>query len=755
METKFNVGRRLLRSNRNGEFAFVVVGAVLSYLGITTTLWGLRGLNLTAFSQPISSSGDALSIQALVKRLSEGWYWNTDRLGFPFGSNHLDYPIPDLGPIAALKLFVEITDSPITAINVFFVAGYPLAYISAYVVSRKFEISRTLSFVSGIIYAFLPFHIQRFGHLFYTWYFVAPLFFLISIKLIENKIFNKGESLFAKIKLLLLAGFLSLFGVYYVVFGAIVISTTIIVQLTKKGTGRSVLYGLYVFFVLILGLLFCVLPSLVYRFKNGVNRGAVLRSPGESEVYGLKLIQLILPRAQHRISSLNELNESYASSRPLINENITSSIGLICAAGFLALLLFQLFRFKTLSRVQSFHILAPISLMLFLFGTIGGFGSVFSSVITENIRGWNRISVFIAFASLIGVVSVLQYFLSWIREMWSIEFKYVLSALLLVTVYVDQMNGFCITCNSDAPTTYFQDDIFFKRLEAALPLNAAVYQLPFMSYPEVPPLNKLDTYGQFSGYLHTDNLRWSYGAMKGREGDNFYRMLSTLSLADQVPILQRLGIHAIYVNRNGYEDNGEEVVSELMSIIGQQFAQDDSGAKVVFKVPNPSYYNFDGLSAEEIVTKAGFRIESGEIRYLSNMEDGIDFSKKILPSFVKTLSGLSGVEEWGRWSDADLGSMVEITFADPLPKSFTLELNGSAFGPNIGSQLTIIYGEEARNIRISGSDFVLIEKFGPSNRTISDIKFMPRNPVSPQELGISDDTRKIAIGFKSLKILVD
>jgi phosphoglycerol transferase len=752
---KVGVSTKHLKAKNHIEFVFVVIGAVLSYLTIVTMLWGFKGLNPAVFSQPISISGDALSLEAFVKRLSEGWYWNTQRLGFPFGSNHLDFPNPDLASISVLKLLVEITRSPIAAANLFFVAGYPLAFISAYITTRKFDVSRTLSFVSGIVYAFLPFHIQRFSHLFFTWYFVAPLFFLISIKLYENKIFNKDEFFIAKAKFIVLAGFLSLFGVYYVLFGAIVISATIIVQLTKKGTGRSILFGFYSLIVLFFGLFICVLPSLVYRLKNGVNHAAILRSPGDAEVYGLKLIQLILPREQHRISSLSALNASYSSSRPLVNENITSSLGLICAVGFLILIFFQLFRFKMLDRIQSLQILGPISLVLFLFGTIGGLGSIFSFTFTAAIRGWNRISVFIAFASLIGVLSVSEQILSWIRKMWSIELKYVFSLLLLLTVYVDQMNGFCIRCNSDVPTRYSQDDIFFKRLENALPENAAVYQLPFMSYPEVPPLNKLNSYDHFSGYVHTDNLRWSYGLMKGREGDNFYRMLSSLSLVDQVAILKRLGFHAVYVDRDGYEDNGEEAVGELKSILGQPLIEDSDGKRVVFEIPSQSPASFNGLNADQVIAKAGIRIVNGEIRYMANLKDGIDFSKGGLPSFVENVSGLSGLEEWGRWSDANLGSMVEITFADPLPKSFTLELKGLAFGPNIGSELTIIFGQESRSVRISDDDFVIVEEFNHSDEMISVIKLVPSNPVSPQELGISDDTRRLSVGLKSLKILVD
>jgi phosphoglycerol transferase len=207
------------------------------------------------------------------------------------------------------------------------------------------------------------------------------------------------------------------------------------------------------------------------------------------------------------------------------------------------------------------------------------------------------------------------------------------------------------------------------------------------------------------------------------------------------------------VDRDGYEDNGEVVVAELMSVLGQPLIEDGDGRRVVFKVPSQSSDNFDGLSAEQIIAKAGIRIENGEIRYMANLEDGIDFSKGGLPSFVKTVSGLSGVEEWGRWSDANLGSAVEITFARSLPKSFSLVVEGSAFGPNIGGELVIVCGKVSRKVLITSNEFIFSETFHLESEDVNVIRFIPSKPISPQQLGLSEDGRLIAIGFKELKIL--
>lgn len=44
-----------------------------------------------------------------------------------------------------------------------------------------------------------------------------------------------------------------------------------------------------------------------------------------------------------------------------------------------------------------------VNLFAFLLGTVGGFGAVFSFVIRPQLRGLNRISVYIAFFSIAAV----------------------------------------------------------------------------------------------------------------------------------------------------------------------------------------------------------------------------------------------------------------------------------------------------------------------------------------------------------------
>src|SRR5690606_13118282 len=80
-----------------------------------------------------------------------------------------------------------------------------------------------------------------------------------------------------------------------------------------------------------------VSPSLIYAHQHGKNivHG---RAPAETEIYGLKIAQLLLPISDHRVSSLAEFKDTYSSSTPLVNENDTASLGVVGGFGFLVLI---------------------------------------------------------------------------------------------------------------------------------------------------------------------------------------------------------------------------------------------------------------------------------------------------------------------------------------------------------------------------------------------------------------------------------
>ena len=63
------------------------------------------------------------------------------------------------------------------------------------------------------------------------------------------------------------------------------------------------------------------------------------------------------------------------------------------------------------------------------------------------------------------------------------------------------------------------DAEFVQRIETVMTPGAMIFQLPVVAFPENPKVNRLNDYDLAKGYLHSTRLRWSYGAIKGREND--------------------------------------------------------------------------------------------------------------------------------------------------------------------------------------------------------------------------------------------
>ena len=68
-------------------------------------------------------------------------------------------------------------------------------------------------------------------------------------------------------------------------------------------------------------------------------------------------------------------------------------------------------------------------------------------------------------------------------------------------------------------------------------------------------------YAHLRGYMHSNTLRWSYGAVKGRNSD---WMLSLPTDPNQfIKSLRTKGFKGIWLNTLGYEDGGLSVIADL------------------------------------------------------------------------------------------------------------------------------------------------------------------------------------------------
>ena len=565
--------------------AFACVVAMTASVGVA---WQASGFGVTGMAIPVNYDGDGLSALALVKNtLEHGWYTRFPELGAPFGTHWLDFPLAESAHFAVIRLLGLLGASPATAVNLFFLLGFAAATASAYLVLRRWRIAPPLAAAAAIAFSWLPFHFLRAGHLFLASYYTIPVYAHLAMLAYEGRL---GEAFSLARRPLATMGWCALLvvcassGLYYAFFGCVLIGFGGLAAAWNGRNLKQLARPLLAMLVIVLALAGNFLGSLMFRVEAGPNPAVAVRQPFESEVFGLRAIQLLLPTPEHRVPALAALTESYGKQTPGINENATASLGVAGAAGFLlsvaALLLAHRRRDEMLARLGAFNLAA------LLYGTVGGFGTVFAFAVSPQIRALNRISVFIAFFSLAALAHALQLLLGKVDgERKRTASAVSLAVALILLAWFDQIPQHLALGTAVRTERFRSDASFAHRTAALLPERGCVYQLPYIPFPEEPPRFREGTYAMLRPYLHSTAIGWSAGAMRGRDADRWLAEVDRVPLGERVNTLAAAGFGAVFVQRDAYDDGGSAIEEELRTRLGQAAVVSDDRLRALYLLP--------------------------------------------------------------------------------------------------------------------------------------------------------------------------
>jgi phosphoglycerol transferase len=532
-------------------------------------LTGVLRLWRSDLRAPITYAGaDAMNYLTLVQTtLESGWFLHSDRLGAPFGHDFHDFPMAESLHFLCFKLLGLATWDAAVILWVYYLLGFPLVTVTSLFVLRHFRIAYAPALLASLLFAFTPYHLWRgILHLSLASYYLVPLGVMVALWLHrDGGWLVYRDPLSRKVRLRLFTPralgavavclLLSSAGVYYAFFACFLyLVAGLAASLTRRRPGPLVRAALLVG-VTSLGVLANLSPTFVYRWRHGPNPEVAQRVPGESEIYGLKVVQLLLPIDHHRLAPLRELSERYYHwAVPLRNENMWSTLGTVGSGGFLILVVGVLLRQRFRNGSPTlFDALVNLNLFAVLLGTIGGFGMAFALLVSPSIRCYNRISIYIAFFSLLAVALLLDACMHRfaVTRGRRVLFWGLCGVVLLAGLY-DQTTWAFVPQYALCKESNKQDAAFVGAIEAALPPRAAVFQLPYMPFPETIPPHHMIDYAPLCGYVHSRNLRWSYGAMRGREGDAWQRTVVALPPEAMLEALVLSGFDGLWIDRDGY-----------------------------------------------------------------------------------------------------------------------------------------------------------------------------------------------------------
>ena len=545
---------------------------------------GLR-LDATTLRAPLHYDYDSLLILPLVKAtLERGSHWRNERLGYPGVQELHDFPVTDHVHFFLIWALGKVVPDAVVVFNLYYLLGYPLAAFTGMLALRYLGLTLPAAAAGGLLYAFLPYHYMRNEtHYFLSAYWLVPISMLPFFWLCEGKLpFFRRDVFHAErlrlktwrsVGLIALGAATASAGAYYAFFACTFYAVGGVYAWVIHRTWRSaasvvLLCGTVVAFGVVNHA-----PTIVYQMKYGRNP-VTNRDAAEADTYGLKLAHLILPAHDHNLTVLSKFKALYNSSRDraLQNENECATLGAVGTLGLLGLLGGLLFRGP---RGWPYGPLAATSLFVLLVATLGGFGTVFNLLVFDQIRCYNRISIYLAF--------VYQFVALWWLDRWlltrtgPLRQRHAVAFCAVAALGLADQTPFAwfrepVIQSQAAERERFEADArYFGEIEASLPDGAKVFQLPMMPYPEYPPMFDLANYEPARGYVHTRTLLWSFGAMKGREADIWLR-----DVARQPPheLLRRAaarGFDGLAIDKRGFftdkkrnSTNGNQKVNELL-----------------------------------------------------------------------------------------------------------------------------------------------------------------------------------------------
>lgn len=693
------VGARKRVRPRWSDLALPSAGAALVTL---IACWYFRVWD-GGLGTPITYSGDALYYAGITKSIvSHGWYLTDSNLGAPFGRDAYDYALGyDNLNMAVIRGLAWMSSNPFVVNNLFFYLTFPATFLIAWFVLHRLGFSKVVAWPTSFVYALLPYHFWRADiHLMLAAYYVVPLGALLLYEFTgvvggrddardaqtnlftgpwRTRIFRFLRSRWFWIPVLLGSA-----GVYYgAFFGYLAIAAGGLTALRYRDLRRLALPAMC---TVVVGAVLAInnAPSIVYSLRHGENSQAVERPLGQSDTFGLGISHLVLPIHNHRFSlfrhAKQEVSNSVSPVGDLENQGLgmLASLGLVISVG--SVLVGISSRKNDGDRWSAFpRRSGELNLLAILLATFGGLSTIVGLIGFTSLRAYNRISVYIAFFSLVTLAALCQ---AWLTrgKLASRRGTLVTGGAIAVALAVCALAVFDQTpreitfpgqlVRSQVKARMSSDRAFAERIERRLPPGAMVFELPLLQYPEasLPASNPKFQYATdelAKPSLFTDTLRWSWGAMKGRPEDLTPSYVGR-PLELLLPDLAAIGFDGIYIDRRGFDDHGSAIEARLTLMLdGQRPIQSADGDLSFFDL-RPYKQEYEQAVPEDVL-----RAQRTSALHPLRLHWGNRFGAAGgLGSFTPALDGLPSVRL------AENGAVLDVT--NPLDDTRHLILHFGA-----------------------------------------------------------------------------
>ena len=526
------------------------------------------------------AGNDDMGFTANVKQLiQEKWVWNTQRLGAPYGQYYLTYPTICLQNVEFmfLKFWILFTHDIPNVINLQVCFTFLLCSVIAYVVLRKMKIGYFPAVFGAVLFAFSPYIYGRSTeysahYCLAACYFVPFSVYLCRCCYIDDNFLRFDKKLFCRKNLFILISCFLIANngiAYYPFFTCFLLCVTGLCKCLKMKSWRGLLPALKTIGLILFYLLVAVLPVFIYQIRNSTGMISE-RNPHDIEYYSMKITQLFIPLFSHGISFVQNFIDEYNRNMPAVNENKNAYLGVIAGIGFLISMLYFFLPGKDREENEDIELFSRLNLAAVLFMTIGGFMSLFCVVFGfYKLRSFNRISIYIMFISLALLCTLVQRYIferleaANVKPIKKITAKICLVCLMVFGIWEQTpqlfSDGTFLLANK---ARWESDKEFISEIETELQPGDMIYQIPYHEFPEGRSINQMGPYHPLIGYIHSENLKWSYGGLIGSKSAEWYEYMNRISTNVQklVDNVYDFGFRGIYIDSRGYEEEDFELL---------------------------------------------------------------------------------------------------------------------------------------------------------------------------------------------------
>ena len=547
------------------------------------------------------ASGDMLSTYVDASNWQWVHYAVGTHYGFPYGMNLAYFPDVNITQNLFAQVVNTLSGNPFLGINVLLVLSFPIVAVLAYFALRLVGLHGPLAIALATAYSLIPYHWGRgLGHFYLATMYAGVTGVMLALLIGTGHLTRRYHDASRSGRRWLLVGVVALVvvtavsGIYYAAFALILGVAALVWRLAQSDRWRAI--GLQALpYAAILGCVALgILPSIITLHNAPPTSSLGTRMPIESVLLAGNLAMALLPLPMSTLPLMDHYNVRIADAinaapLPHLEGLAATNYGTwVTTACLVVMLVGLVWSSRRKVRFGPLTYVTYLTIVTVLFFIPWGVNYLFAGTVTAQIRGWNRLLPILLLLLVLGAGSVLA------RVRWAhravIVWPVVLIALVLTIT--DVVKPFA-TIYRDTITAQAagmdQARAYSRAVNAAIPGNCGILQLPYMAFPENGPIVGqalgIGDYDPFLQPLTNQDKSWSYGAVKYTAASSWLASLSQFPMDNALADLRTHGFCAIHIDTNGYSATQVQHMQTYYDVmLGKPVATGSSGRWMLYRL---------------------------------------------------------------------------------------------------------------------------------------------------------------------------